>query len=82
MDEAVAPLRQFTNPRLPSLRDVGNAADGYGAQATEEEAQRWERLANAARAELAVQRPQTSVISSRGKGPAGGGASQIRMAFW
>jgi hypothetical protein len=35
------------------LRDGANAADDYDARATEEEAQRWERLANAAREELA-----------------------------
>jgi hypothetical protein len=36
------------------LRGGAHAADGYGAWATLEEAQRWERLASAARDELAA----------------------------
>jgi hypothetical protein len=35
-----------------TLRDGANAADDYGARAIEEEAERWERLAATARAEL------------------------------
>ena len=35
-----------------ALRDGANAADGYGARATAEEAERWERLASAARDQL------------------------------
>jgi hypothetical protein len=39
---------------VKALRGGSGAADDYGARATEEEAQRWERLAAAARAELAL----------------------------
>jgi hypothetical protein len=39
------------------LRDGANAMDDYGARATEEEAQRWERLAAEAEAELRALRP-------------------------
>jgi len=35
------------------LRNGANAADDYGASVTEEEAQRWEHLAAAAKADLA-----------------------------
>jgi len=33
------------------LRDGANAADGYGARATVEDAERWERLSTAAQNE-------------------------------
>ena len=36
------------------LRQGANAADGYGARATEAEADRWEALARAAQDELRV----------------------------
>jgi hypothetical protein len=36
------------------LRQGANAADGRGARVTIEEAERWERLATAAQAELSV----------------------------
>jgi hypothetical protein len=35
-----------------ALRDGANVADGYGARATIDEAERWERLATAAQREL------------------------------
>jgi hypothetical protein len=35
-----------------ALRDSANTADDYGARATVEEAEHWERLANAAQEEL------------------------------
>jgi hypothetical protein len=36
------------------LRQGANAADGYGARATEAETERWERLARTAQDELRV----------------------------
>jgi hypothetical protein len=42
------------------LRRSAQGADDYGAQATEEEADRWERLASAARDELARLLPSHS----------------------
>ena len=42
----------FAHARL--LRQRAKAADGYGARATEAEAERWERLASTAQDELRV----------------------------
>jgi hypothetical protein len=41
------------------------AADDHGARATEKEAQRWERLASAAREELAHLLPRRPSLQSR-----------------
>jgi hypothetical protein len=43
-----------------ALRDGAGAADDYGGRATEEEAQRWEQLAAAARAEVLALRSSKS----------------------
>jgi hypothetical protein len=53
-EEKMEQLIEAALAHVKALRGGAGAADDYGPRATEEEAQRWERLAAAARAELAL----------------------------
>jgi hypothetical protein len=50
-------LIDATQAHAKALRDGAAAADDHGSRTAEEEAERWERLAGAARAELSALQP-------------------------
>jgi len=54
---------QSSNSVAKKWRDGANHSDGYGARATSEEAERWERFAGAAWEELARLLPFRTAIS-------------------